>query len=224
MQPSPTFFNRIAPFYGQQWTIEEESRRAAAALVKKLAQLCAGRSVMLEVGCGNGRTLANLPEGMIGLDYSMEMLREARLRAPSARLVLGSATSLPFRRGRVDILVAVNVIHNHDDVSPWLREFRAAAKSLVVDFRNFRSPVVLYKYLKYRNTLAINYHPHYPGRFRRMLRDAGWRDVSFKSVHRPITDPKEGFLLRHVAGWLLSLLPGLSPCYVCCCSGYREES
>lgn len=218
MHPSPSFFNRIAPSYGQQWTIEEESRVAAAAEVTRLAQDCAGsRAIILEVGCGSGCMLRNLPPGTFGLDYSMEMLREARRRVPTARLVLGSALRLPFRRGSVDILVAVNVIHNHDDVALWLREFRAASRALVVDFRNFASPVVQYKYRKYRNTLAINYRPHWPWAFRRLLAATDWRAVAMTSVPRPLTDPKDGFLLRHVAGRLLSLLPGMAPCYVCAC-------
>src|SRR4051812_33057131 len=54
---------------------------------------------LLDVGSGPGRlcaVLAPLGVSVVGFDRSTGLLREARSAAPTARLVRGDATALPF--------------------------------------------------------------------------------------------------------------------------------
>ncbi len=70
----------------------------------------AGARRILEVGCGTGALLADLPTpvgpnslSLHGLDLEPARLLEARLHAPGAALVGGDAQSLPYPAGSFDI-------------------------------------------------------------------------------------------------------------------------
>ncbi len=68
-------------------------------------RLPSGRRV-LEVGCGTGAVLADLPTRgpeIHGLDLALSSLQTCREHAPVAQLVCGEARSLPYRNGAFDI-------------------------------------------------------------------------------------------------------------------------
>jgi ubiquinone/menaquinone biosynthesis C-methylase UbiE len=82
---------------------------------------------VLEVGCGTGYWLAALrPEvrGIIGLDYSLEMLRKAGARQCTGRLVHGDALVLPFRDVTFDLILCVNAIHHFGQIYQFIAEVR----------------------------------------------------------------------------------------------------
>lgn len=60
---------------------------------------------ILEAGCGTGAVLSsiNTPATLHGLDISSEVLSEARIHAPEAKLVRGDALSLPYPDSTFDI-------------------------------------------------------------------------------------------------------------------------
>jgi SAM-dependent methyltransferase len=72
-----------------------------------LARLTLGSSV-LELGCGPGTDAADLSAGRryVGVDLSIVQLSIARLRVPHATFVLGDFTSMFFRPGSLDGVVA----------------------------------------------------------------------------------------------------------------------
>jgi len=75
-----------------------------------LADLPAAPTV-LDVGCGDGaRTLANLPEGAVGLDFSRRGLELARETVPGARLVQGDMTALPVADESGDGITAYHAV------------------------------------------------------------------------------------------------------------------
>ncbi len=79
--------------------------------VKDLPELPAG-SIILEMGCGSGKTLAALAarvQRVVALDISPEALRLSRLCGPKADLILGNACCLPFKRERFDLAFAFHV-------------------------------------------------------------------------------------------------------------------
>jgi SAM-dependent methyltransferase len=95
-----------------------------ATLERALGARLSGARV-LDLGCGTGFTLTQLPSGArrVGLDFSKAALAFARERAPSADLVRGSAYALPFASGSFDAALALDVLeHLGDD--------RAAAREL----------------------------------------------------------------------------------------------
>jgi SAM-dependent methyltransferase len=80
----------------------------------------------LDLGCGSGRTLPLLPEGVraVGLDPDLKPLLAAREKAPSVPLVLGRAEALPFRRGTFETVLSGLAFCSVDDVPRGLAEAR----------------------------------------------------------------------------------------------------
>jgi SAM-dependent methyltransferase len=94
-------------------------------------RLAAGERV-LEIGFGNGkhfpRLLAQAPELHVsGLDFSAEMLRQARQNNPDnpqLHLVAGSSEQMPFPDAAFDAVLCVNVIYFWEKPAAHLREVR----------------------------------------------------------------------------------------------------
>jgi ubiquinone/menaquinone biosynthesis C-methylase UbiE len=67
--------------------------------------------LVLDVGCGDGaRTLANLPAGSLGLDFSRAGLELAVETVPDARLLQGDMLALPVADGVVDVITAYHAV------------------------------------------------------------------------------------------------------------------
>lgn len=82
-----------------------------AALLDELVSDLPAEARILDIGCGDGaRTLANLPDGTVGLDFSRIQLDLASDRVPGARLLQGDMTSLPVADDSVDALTAYHAV------------------------------------------------------------------------------------------------------------------
>lgn len=68
-------------------------------------------SAVLELGCGNGKTLGCMPEiwQITALDMSPEALRLCRRNGPKAELILADARALPFQDESFDAVFAFHV-------------------------------------------------------------------------------------------------------------------
>ena len=77
---------------------------------KDLPALPSG-SVVLEMGCGNGKTLAGMPADLrvAALDTSREGLYLCRFSHPNTDLILANACHLPFRQRSFDFVFAFHV-------------------------------------------------------------------------------------------------------------------
>ncbi|EMA08138.1 Methyltransferase domain-containing protein [Haloarcula vallismortis] len=97
-----------------------------AALLNDLLERLPNGPTVLDIGCGDGaRTLANLPAGSIGLDFSRAGLELAAETVPESRLVQGDMTALPIATDSVDAVTAYHaVFHVPRDQHPSVyREF-----------------------------------------------------------------------------------------------------
>ena len=82
-----------------------------AALIDDLLAELPADPVVLDVGCGDGaRTLANLPAGSVGLDFSRRGLDLATDTVSGARLVQGDMTTLPVADDAVDGITAYHAV------------------------------------------------------------------------------------------------------------------
>lgn len=72
---------------------------------------------VLDVGCGTGFTLTQLPDGVraLGLDCSPTALEYAQRRGTSAGLLQGMAGDLPVGTGGCDAVLALDVLEHLDD-------------------------------------------------------------------------------------------------------------
>jgi SAM-dependent methyltransferase len=116
-------YDAIAPRYHARYA--DNTLPGVAAHLRQLAQSIPAARV-LEAGCGTGRWLTELEPlaaSLIGLDYSIGMLRQARERS-AAMLVHGEAGALPLAAGRFDLVYAVNALHHFHDPARFVAEAR----------------------------------------------------------------------------------------------------
>jgi TDG/mug DNA glycosylase family protein len=84
---------------GEQWAARVRPLRTDAA--RRLAAGVAGGGIVLDVGCGTGRYLADLGPRALGVDAAATMLARCRAAAPSASLVQADLEALPFGAARL---------------------------------------------------------------------------------------------------------------------------
>jgi SAM-dependent methyltransferase len=117
------YFGRLAPTYGDG---EYYASRRTAVLRAIERELARARR-MLDLGCGNGRYLAEFArratlEMVVGADLSGEMLAQARRRVgPRPHLVRASAEAPPFKRAAFDLIFASHVLPFVSDLDGSVR-------------------------------------------------------------------------------------------------------
>lgn len=94
------------------------------------SELAPGGAV-LEVGCGSGMGLPYLSARsrlLVGGDYTMPLLREARAHVPESLLVRMDAAHLPFRDACFDAVLMLEMIYYVSDQAGALAECRRVLK------------------------------------------------------------------------------------------------
>ena len=95
----------------QAWDRDYARRgRVWGGSVKDLPALSEG-SLVLEMGCGDGKTLSIMPPSwrIAAVDISMQALRLARRARPDAGLILADGCRLPLQSERFDAVFAFHV-------------------------------------------------------------------------------------------------------------------
>ncbi len=156
---------------------------------------------VLDVGCGDGaRTLANLPDGSIGLDVSGRSLELAGETVPGARLIHGEMTELPVHADRFDAITAYHaVFHVPRDRHPTVyREFARVlrpAGRLLMTLPGGRFETVRRGWMGGRMFFSA------PGRDRTLtqLREAGFVDLETMTATDPLGSSTEFVLATREA-------------------------
>lgn len=101
-------------------------------LSRLLAEQC-----VLDIGCGNGKLVTGLPEGVeyVGTDFSETLLAEARKWHPERKFVYGDVTTLSHWEGlgEYDAIFAVAVLHHIPTREKQLFVLNQARKHLKKD-------------------------------------------------------------------------------------------
>jgi SAM-dependent methyltransferase len=168
-------------------------------LDRKFARICAlvrarlPATAFLDAGCGDGRYLAaladGLPERVAGVDISERILETARRQAPAgAELRQANLERLPFADGAFDLVLSTQVIEHVLDPSLAVAELARVLDSggvLVISTDNARNRitqvlnaprqlfVTLLRLRHHRSAVHSPATPFSPESFRALLEGAG---------------------------------------------------
>jgi ubiquinone/menaquinone biosynthesis C-methylase UbiE len=164
-----------------------------ADLLADLVELVGADATVLDVGCGDGaRTLANLPDGSVGLDVSRRGLELARDTVPGARLLQGEMTQLPVATDSVDAVTAYHAVFHvpRADHPAVYREFARVLRpggTLLMTLPGGRFETVREGWMGGRMLFSA------PGREATLsqLREAGFADVRTRTVTDPLGSDAE---------------------------------
>ncbi len=135
--------------------------------------------MILDVGCGPGNIALKIARrcpglSVIGLDYSLNMVKAARLSAAEAGIESralfqqGSAAEVPFADGTFDIVISNSVLHHLADPLKVFKEMLRVAKP---------EGTILVRDLCRPSRLAYPWHVrwygrHYSGLMRKLFEDS----------------------------------------------------
>ena len=88
-----------------------------------------GRETVADIGCGNGRYLAELARRghaglVLGVDMSPGMLLASRSQAPTAGLLVADAMALPVRDAAAGLTLAMHMLYHVPEPQRAVRELR----------------------------------------------------------------------------------------------------
>ena len=154
------YYENSAASYDSQHLQEASEHYIALRYISLMLTQLSARTV-LDLGCGTGRGLRYLGEHhremqLIGVDPVAALLRlAATKKIPSAHLVLGDGTSLPFAAGSFDAVMELGILHHVLRPDLVVREMlRVAKKAVFISDSNLfgqgRKSVRLLKFLLHR--------------------------------------------------------------------------
>jgi ubiquinone/menaquinone biosynthesis C-methylase UbiE len=94
------FYDKISDYYD---LLSEHSEAPVRALGTALLAAKAGERI-LEIGCGTGHSIAELPGAPFAMDLSEKMLARSRNIAPHASFICGDGLQLPFAGASFDAI------------------------------------------------------------------------------------------------------------------------
>lgn len=123
-----------------------ESLFLRRARIETLATILAGKTV-LEVGAGTGLNFAHYPhcQNAIASDYSLQMLKRAKSRAESIKLIQADAHTLPFPENSFDAAFATLVLCSVAKPDAVLKQLKCVVrpKGQIILLEHVRPPGLL---------------------------------------------------------------------------------
>ena len=111
-------------FKGNETILIRMRERALRKLIKTYA-----RFPIIDVGCGTGVTLQNLPEESVGLDINPWNIKRAKKHAAKAHLVVGDIEYLPFRNNAFSTAICSEVLEHLEHPLKVVTEINRCLKS-----------------------------------------------------------------------------------------------
>ncbi|MER6990855.1 methyltransferase domain-containing protein [Saccharopolyspora hirsuta] len=188
-----------------------DERPEAARLRERSYQLLPTAGLVADVGCGAGRAVAELRKrgsSVIGLDPDEEIVAVARARFPEAEFRVADAAALPFADGELAGYRADKVFHAIADPAAALAEARRALapggrivllgqdwEGILVDSDDMATTRAAVQ-----ARLATVAQPHAARRYRNLLLDHGFHDVTAEVHTGLLTGPSVLPVLLGLAG------------------------
>ena len=207
-----TFYDQIARDY-------DRHRRPGGPFLPvlvRLADQCAARHVV-EIGPGTGNNTAAFlrehPCELTGVDVSLGMLRQARAKQLSARLVNGDGCALPLAPRCCNFAFAVLVLQHIDDLAALCRECHRILDSGLVAFVTASHEFIdRHPMNAYFPSFAAVDKARFPSidKIHAALKDAGFHGLGVehtKDAPRPI----DAHYVQRVAGQFISTYALLPP-------------
>ena len=128
---------------------------------------------LIDLGTGAGSTLEIFPEDVpiIGLDHSLNMLKNAAKNRDGLSGLVGSTEHLPFRNDCVSIISAIGITEYLRDKETLINEIKRILKNEGYVLITISQPSFLNRV---RNLLGNRIYPIDPECWKRMLCSAGW--------------------------------------------------
>ncbi|TET52533.1 MAG: class I SAM-dependent methyltransferase, partial [Anaerolineales bacterium] len=182
-------YEQSAPTFDERYELNPLDG-VAQALLGLVADLDA--QSVLEIGCGTGHWLAQLTSGdcrVFGLDFSPAMLRQARRRNESCRLMRGRAGQLPLLSTSFDLVFCVAAIHQFERQGEFVHEgcrLLRPGGALAVVGMDVRSPLHDWYIHDYFETTLRDDLERYPTRedLTDWAAGAGFSRIEFRAVER----------------------------------------
>jgi ubiquinone/menaquinone biosynthesis C-methylase UbiE len=117
-------YDQIAPTFDRRY-----ERKEYAGVERALREFIGNEPHLniFEAGCGTGHWLDVLQasvDDVIGLDYSVGMLTQARRSLPRMALIRGTADHLPFPTVSLDRVFCINALHHFPNKPAFLAEVK----------------------------------------------------------------------------------------------------
>ena len=123
-----TDYSKIAQTYNNRY--KENYLSNIEDLLKQLIRKNKYK-IILEAGCGTGKWIKSLEDlnlKVIGLDYSLEMLKSFDKEDSNAKIINADACSIPIECNSVDLIFCVNAIHHFPDKHKFIVECKRVLK------------------------------------------------------------------------------------------------
>ncbi len=141
---------------------------------------------LIDLGCGNGeliRELFNKNHGLVlsGVDFSKQMIIQAKQLQPRIRWIEANITSVPLKGAQ--IVSCVNVLHHFSptELDKVLREItRLSKKNIILEIKNGRTLFGLFMWmdLKFFKRIPVYLHDH--REIEKKLKEQGFRKRKVK--------------------------------------------
>lgn len=132
MSANKKVFKDYANFYDTIYA-DKDYAGETSWIARQVAKLGVSDGRWLDLGCGTGRHLAQLPKKKFerfGIDMSAEMIAEARQRLPDARLEVSDIHTIPFEPP-FDVVSAIFAVVSYLPENQALDRFLATVSSIL---------------------------------------------------------------------------------------------
>lgn len=120
-------------------------------------------SLLLDLGCGTGLILSQLPSGSVGLDINPYAVEMAKRHAPQAELVIGDAENVPVRDGVFSTIICTEVLEHLPNHERALQEIRRTltAKGRLIGSVPRKTPLWFFRFMSSTCPRTEPFHNQY---------------------------------------------------------------